>query len=186
MTFDIMLLGILVFVAETIVLTLGTVRTMVAMQGESRAAFFLGVMEMLIWVFAASAVLTRVSEEPFLAVCYALGFATGTVTGIFMERKMALGNLVVRLISSYHGESIAKAVRDAGFGITTVAGEGSEGPVTVQFVVCRRKDLKYLLETARKIDEEVFYTYETARGASEAPKRATSARRSRSFAYQKV
>lgn len=40
MTMDVLFLGILIFLAEVAVLTLGTVRTMVTVLGESRAAFF--------------------------------------------------------------------------------------------------------------------------------------------------
>jgi len=166
MTSEVLFLGILIFFAEVAVLTLGTVRTMVTVLGESRAAFFLGCLEMTLWIFGTSAVMLKVGEEPFLGVCYAVGFACGNVVGIMAEKKLALGNVVVRIISAWKGVDIAKAVRDAGFGITTVAGEGSDGPVTVQFVVCKRKDMKHVLSTARHVDPELFYTFETAGGAS--------------------
>jgi len=158
-------LGLLVFVAEAAVLTLGTVRVMVSMLGERRTALILGVLEMLIWVMGTSTVIMRVGEIPFLAVCYALGFGVGTALGITCEKKMALGNVVLRIISQSSGRLIAEQVREAGFGITTVTGEGVEGPVTVQFVVCKRKDMKDVLGVARGVDPNLFYTYETA-GAS--------------------
>jgi len=151
------------------VLTLGTVRTMVTVLGESKAAFFLGCLEMVLWIFGTSAVMLKVSEAPFLGVCYAVGFAVGNVIGIMAEKKLALGNVVVRIISAFNGHDIALSVREAGFMITTVAGEGSDGPVTVQFVVCKRKDMKSLLAVARSIDPDLFYTFETAGGASEVP-----------------
>lgn len=166
MNMDVLFLGILIFMAEVAVLTLGTVRTMVTVLGESRAAFWLGSLEMLLWVFGTSAVMLKVGDEPVLGVCYALGFACGNVVGIMAEKKLALGNVVVRIISAWHGQEIAQAVRDAGFMITTVAGEGSEGAVTVQFVVCKRSDMRYVLECARSIDPELFYTFETAGGVS--------------------
>ncbi|BCS87017.1 DUF2179 domain-containing protein [Pseudodesulfovibrio sediminis] len=167
MTMDVLFLGILIFLAEVAVLTLGTVRTMVTVLGESKAAFFLGCLEMTLWVFGTAAVMLKVGDEPFLGVCYAVGFAGGNVVGILAEKKLALGNVVVRIISAWKGHSIAEAVRNAGFMITTVAGEGSDGPVTVQFVVCKRKDMKHLLVVAREIDPDLFYTFETAGGASE-------------------
>ncbi|MBI9078420.1 MAG: DUF2179 domain-containing protein [Pseudodesulfovibrio sp.] len=166
MTEQVLILGILIFLAEVTVLTLGTVRTMVTVLGESRAAFCLGCLEMGLWIFGTSAVLLKVGEEPFLGVCYAVGFACGNVVGIMAEKKLALGNVVVRIISAWKGADIAQAVRDTGFGITTVAGEGSDGPVTVQFVVCKRKDMKNVLTVARSIDPELFYTFETAGGVS--------------------
>jgi uncharacterized protein YebE (UPF0316 family) len=164
---NVLFLGVVVFLAEVTVLTLGTVRTMVTVLGESRAAFCLGCVEMTLWIFGTSAVMLKVGDEPFLGVCYALGFACGNVVGIMAEKKLALGNVVLRIISAWRGQEIAKAIRNAGFGITTVAGEGSVGPVTVQFVVCKRKDMKQVLSVAQAADPDLFYTFETAGGASE-------------------
>lgn len=166
MNMDVLFLGILIFCVEVAVLTLGTVRTMVTVLGESRAAFFLGCLEMTLWVFGTSTVMLKVGDAPILGVCYAAGFACGNVVGIMAEKKLALGNVVVRIISAWKGHLIAQAVREEGFMITTVAGEGSDGPVTVQFVVCKRKDMKQLLAVAREVDPELFYTFETAGGTS--------------------
>ncbi|WP_272699930.1 DUF2179 domain-containing protein [Desulfovibrio sp. Fe33] len=169
MSLDVLFLGGLVFLAEVLVLTIGTVRTMVTVLGESRAAFYLGCFEMTLWVFGTSAVMLKVGDEPILGVCYAVGFACGNVVGIMAEKKLALGNVVVRLISANGGDEIARAVRRAGFMITTVAGEGCHGAVSVQFVVCKRKDMKLVLSEARGVDPDLFYTFETAGGASEVP-----------------
>ena len=122
---------------------------------------------MILWIFGTSAVMLKVGEEPFLGICYATGFATGNVVGIVAEKKLALGNVIIRVISTWRGTDIAQAVRRSGFGITTVAGEGSDGPVTVQFVVCKRKDMKHVLAVAREVDPDLFYTFETAGGASQ-------------------
>lgn len=167
MAIEILFLGMVIFIAEVAVLTLGTVRTMVTVLGESRAAFYLGFIEMILWVFGTSAVILKVGDEPILGVCYALGFACGNVVGILAEKKLALGNVVLRIISAWKGADIARAVRHSGFMITTVAGEGSDGPVTVQFVVCKRRDMNLVLEEARKVDPDLFYTFETAGGVSE-------------------
>nr|WP_321514389.1 DUF5698 domain-containing protein [uncultured Pseudodesulfovibrio sp.] len=166
MNMEVLFLGVLIFCVEVVVLTLGTVRTMVTVLGESRAAFSLGCLEMTLWIFGTSTVMLNVGEEPVLGVCYAAGFACGNVVGIMAEKKLALGNVVVRIISAWKGHEIAEAVRGGGFMITTVAGEGSDGPVTVQFVVCKRKDMKHLLTVARSVDPDLFYTFETAGGAS--------------------
>ncbi|EGB13535.1 hypothetical protein DND132_0318 [Pseudodesulfovibrio mercurii] len=174
MTMDVLFLGLVIFLLEVMALTIGTVRTIVTMLGESRAAFYLGCLEMTLWVFGTSAVMTKVGDTPVLGLFYAVGFAAGNVIGILAEKKLALGNVVVRIISARKGVDIALAVRRAGFMITTVAGEGSEGAVTVQFVVCKRKDMKLVLAEARRIDPELFYTFETAGGASEVPSPSSS------------
>lgn len=174
MTLDVLFLGLVIFLLEVMALTIGTVRTIVTMLGESRAAFYLGCLEMTLWVFGTSAVMTKVGDAPVLGLFYAVGFATGNVVGILAEKKLALGNVVIRLISAHKGVDIAHALRRAGFMVTTVAGEGSDGPVTVQFVVCKRKDMKLVLSEAHAIDRDLFYTFETAGGASEVPSPSTS------------
>ncbi|MBG0789290.1 MAG: hypothetical protein H0S80_02205 [Desulfovibrionaceae bacterium] len=174
MNMDVLVLGALIFLAEVVVLTIGTVRTMITVLGESRAAFALGCLEMTLWVFGTSAVMLKVGDEPILGVCYAMGYAGGNVVGILAEKKLALGNVVVRIISAFHGQSIAQAVRQGGFMITTVAGEAAEGPVTVQFIVCKRRDMKNVLGIARAVDPDLFYTFETAGGASSVPSPSAS------------
>ena len=174
MTLDVLFLGLVIFFLEVMALTIGTVRTIVTMLGESRAAFYLGCLEMTLWVFGTSAVMTKVGDIPVLGLFYAVGFATGNVVGILAEKKLALGNVVVRVISAWKGGEIAEAVRRAGFMITTVAGEGSDGAVTVQFVVCKRKDMKTVLAEARAVDPDLFYTFETAGGASDVPSPSAS------------
>ena len=169
MNMEMLVLGMLVFLGQVVVWTLGTVRMVVTVQGEMRMAFCLGTMETLIWVLGTSAVLTKVSEAPFLGVCYALGFAAGSVAGILAERKLALGNVLVRIISSCKGAEIASLLLSSGYAITTLAGEGGEGPVTVQFVVCRRRDMRHVLELARSVDPGVFHTVEAVGGVSSAP-----------------
>lgn len=166
MSTEILITGALVFIAQVLGLSLGTIRTVITVLGETRAAFLLGTLEMLLWVLGTSTVIAQVGEAPLIGVCYALGFATGNVVGIYAERKLALGNVVVRIISPALGPDIADAVRSAGYSITTVPGVGGEGPVTVQFVVCRRRDMKDVLSIAHQVDADIFYTFETAAGVN--------------------
>ncbi|MFP4315926.1 MAG: DUF2179 domain-containing protein [Desulfovibrionales bacterium] len=162
MSLSLFILGFLVFLAEVLALTLGTVRTLSLVQGASRTAFLLGVLEMTIWLTATSAVLTKISQEPFLGFCYVLGFAAGNVAGIALERRIALGKVVLRAISPTHGDAMARAIRSEGYGVTTIAGQGGTGPVTILFVACMRKDLKKILPVIKKIDPKTFYSTEPA------------------------
>lgn len=158
--------GILIFLAETAALTLGTVRTLVTVLGDTRVTFLLGTLEMLIWTTATSAVMVKVAEIPFYGVCYALGFATGNVIGIVLEKRLALGNTVMRIISPEKGREIADALRLEGWMVTALTGEGLGGPVQMLFIVCKRKDMKQILKTSRAIDSDMFYTFDSAAGAN--------------------
>lgn len=166
MTATLLVTGLFVFLAETCSLCLGTVRTIITVQGQARLALALGTLEMLIWVAGTATVMVQVSEAPFLGVCYALGFGCGNALGILAERKIALGNVIVRIISLTKGEDIAQALRQAGFCVTAIPGQGSTGPVALLFVVCRRRDMRQLLAVAQAIDPTAFHTFDSAAGAN--------------------
>ena len=99
MSIEIILLGLFVFAVEMTAVTLGTIRVIIATHGERRAAFILGIIEQLLWIGILAAVLSQVMTIPFLAVCYALGFGFGNAFGIYCEKKLAFGKVLLRIIT---------------------------------------------------------------------------------------
>lgn len=154
--------GVLIFVARVVDVSLGTVRTISTVQGRTKTAFFLGFVEVSMWLVVISTVVHTISGKPILGVFYALGFSTGNVVGILMEKRLAFGHSVLRIISPRKGEAIACRMREAGHGVTTFTGEGLSGSVTELFVVSRRKDVHELVEIATATDPEAFYITEQA------------------------
>lgn len=163
---QILLTGILIFFARICDVAIGTIRTIVTVQGRTVVAFILAVFEITIWVAVASTVINQVKEQPILVIFYALGYATGNVVGIKVEGKLAFGLIILRVISKNAGDTIASVLRGYGQPVTKFVGEGMKGPVTELYIACRRKDLKWILPEIRKIDENVFYVVEQARDMS--------------------
>lgn len=157
-----LLTGILIFVARIVDVSMGTVRTISTIQGRTKTAFFLGFLEVSMWLVVISTVVHTISGKPILGVFYALGFSTGNVVGILIERRLAFGHSVLRIISPQKGEEMAFQMRKAGYGVTTFQGEGLSGSVTELFVVSRRKDVGDLVEIATATDPEAFYITEQA------------------------
>lgn len=164
----ILIKGLLIFLARVCDVTLGTIRTIVTVQGRSKIAFGLGLAEILIWLTAASVVITKIHESPILAAFYALGYATGNVVGIKVEQKIAFGSIILRVITTQNGKSktMANRLREAGQAVTSFVGEGLKGQVTELYIVCRRRDLKKLLTIVQEEDPEAFYITEQAGSAS--------------------
>ena len=157
------LTGLAIFCARVVDVTLGTVRTLSIVHGRMKLAFFLGFVEISIWLIVISTVVTKIAEEPILGVFYALGFASGNVVGIWLERKLAHGNVILRVITRGDvGMEVAGLLRAAGYGVTTFQGEGATGPVTELYIVCRRKDLKGIMRRIRTRDPDPFYVTELA------------------------
>ncbi|MFH1277123.1 MAG: DUF5698 domain-containing protein [Candidatus Eisenbacteria bacterium] len=164
MDWNILVTGVLVFAARVTDVSLGTIRTIAIVQGRTRVAFFLGLVEVSLWLWVVATVVTRVMEQPILGIFYALGFSTGSVVGIKLERKLAFGQTVLRVITRGQGAETAASLREHGFPVTTFEGEGRTGPVTLLYVVCRRRDLRKILPLVTTLDPDAFYMTEQAGG----------------------
>lgn len=165
MLFDpsVFMTGIAVFTARIFDVSIGTVRTIVTVQGRSVLAFILAVFEVTIWITVVSAVINQVGDMPVLIIFYSLGYATGNVVGILVEKKIALGLIILKVFSQHHGKEIAAEFRKLGQAVTTFEGEGLNGPVLELYLVCKRRDLTWMIPKLRTIDKEVFYVVEQAR-----------------------
>ena len=163
---NILLTGLIVFVARICDVSIGTVRTIVTVQGRTAIAFILAIFEISIWVTVVSAVINQIKDRPLLVIFYAVGYATGNVVGIMVERKLAFGSVILRVITRTAGAEMAQGLREKGQPVTVFQGEGMKGPVHELYVACRRRDLKWILPYVRTIDPKLFYVIEQARDMS--------------------
>lgn len=162
----VLMTGLAVFIARIFDVSIGTVRTIVTVQGRTTIAFILAVFEVTIWITVVSAVITQVKEVPVLVIFYSLGYATGNVVGIIVEKRLAFGMIILKIFSLTSGREMAKVFRDKGQPVTTFAGEGKTGPVLELYLACRRRDLKWMIPQIHKIDSNAFYVVEQARDVS--------------------
>ncbi|MDH5805144.1 MAG: DUF5698 domain-containing protein [Gemmatimonadota bacterium] len=161
--------GIVIFGLRIVDVSLGTVRTISVVNGRMGLSVALGFVEVLVWVTAISQVIGGVGQNPFLAVAYAGGFAAGNGVGIFLERRIAIGHCVLRIISTIEGPGVAHAIRDAGLVVTTFGGEGRDGPRTLLYTTCRRRDVDRIIARARKVDPNLFFVAERMSSTSHLP-----------------
>lgn len=157
---------LLVVLARVSDVTLGTMRTMAIVNGRRGLAWILGFFEVLIWIYAVSAVLAGGIRSPFIALAYAFGFATGNYLGITVEKWIAHGEQVVRIFTR-RGPEMACGLRRLGFGVTQLEGVGRTGRVDVLFVKTRRKDTPRVTAFVREFDEACFYTVDNIRYSSD-------------------
>lgn len=163
---NVLLTGIVVFAARICDVSIGTIRTIVTVQGRTAIAFGLAIFEITIWISVASTVINQIKEHPLLVIFYAFGYATGNVVGIMVERKLAFGTTILRVITRDAGPEIADYLRSKGQPVTVFRGEGMRGPVNELYIACRRRDLKWILPVVQRIDPKLFYVIEQARDMS--------------------
>ena len=149
-------LAALVFLLRVVDVSIGTMRTIVVVNGRIRLSVALGFVEVLIWITAISQVILRLHESPILVFAYAGGFAAGNAVGILLERRLALGQCVVRMISR-EGEDVARALSSVGRvrGVFRSDAEGSSEWLV--FATLPRAELPEALRRAKEVDPEVFY-----------------------------
>lgn len=162
----VLLTGLAVFGARICDVSIGTVRTIVTVQGRTALAFTLAVFEVTIWISVISTVIHKVQELPILVIFYSLGYATGNVVGIVVEKKLAFGFIILKVFCQHHGQKMADYFRDLGQPVTVFEGEGQHGPVLELYLVCRRRDLRWMVPKVHEIDDDAFYVVEQARDVS--------------------
>ena len=102
------LLPLLIFVAEMCVVTVSTVRIIAVSRGLKALAAVLGFFEITLWLFAIGQIMSNLSD-PACYIAFAAGFTLGNYLGITLEEKMALGSLVVRIITRHDATALWRA-----------------------------------------------------------------------------
>lgn len=159
---EIFLVGMAVFLARIADVSLGTLRTICIIKGRTWMAFWIGIVEMGIWLVVMSTVILKIKEVPILSIFYIFGFAFGNVAGIMIEKWLAFGDVVIRVISRKKPLLLAQALRQAGFKVTTFQGEGMSGPVVELYMICRRRKQNEIIRLVHEVEPDAFYVVEQA------------------------
>ncbi len=153
---------LLIFGLRIVDVSLATLRMLLSVRGLKIAAPVIGFFEVLVWIFAVGNAIKHL-ESPLHLLGYAAGFSSGTLVGLWIEEKMALGMATVRVMSLHGGVEIAEALRERGFGVTEFAGQGREGTVEMVYAVLRRRDLPMVYREVGVWDPDAFVTVEEPR-----------------------
>lgn len=153
------LLGyLLIFFARVSDVTLSTIRMLMVVQGRKIQAAIIGFFEVSIYVTALSKVVSGLDNIGNL-LAYALGFACGNYIGITIENRIALGNLATQVIlKSDNNVELIERLRESGFGVTVLDGQGREGTRQILQLAINRKDLDELKDIVYSYDKQAFIT----------------------------
>lgn len=157
---------VLIFLARTVDVSIGTIRIICISRNYRVVAALLGFFEILIWLLAISQIMKNLNVW-FNYVAYAGGFAMGNFVGMSIERRIALGRVVFRIIVQEDVSSLLMRFTEASYSYTVIDGQGSKGPVKLVFLVCERKDIPLIEELIRATNLKVFYSIEDVRRTEE-------------------
>ncbi len=161
-----LILPLLIFFARVIDVTLGTLRIIFVSRGRKHLAPLLGFVEVFIWV-AVIAQITRGAHNIVAYLAYAAGFAAGNIIGMYIEDKLAIGTLVIRIILQDHADDLIAHLRAAGYGVTSVDAKGANGAVKLIYTIVRRRDLPEVTSIIHHNHPNAFVSIEEARSTRE-------------------
>lgn len=157
-----LLAGLLIFALRCVDVSLGTLRLVVTIQGRRALAAAIGFVEVSVFITAIATVV-RGPLDPFRILGYGGGFAAGTYLGLTLERRLALGSVIVRVISRKQEELVEQIV-NAGFGVTQVEATGGRGTkVGIVFSVVRRRRIDECFGVIQAVDPEAAISVEEVR-----------------------
>ncbi|MEA2007885.1 MAG: DUF5698 domain-containing protein [Chloroflexota bacterium] len=153
---------LLIFALRVVNVGLDTLRILFVMRGRKGLVWILGTVASIIYIMVIASVLQQTNN--FLSVLgYAMGYATGNVVGMWLEERLAIGFVEIRIISPQRGASIREHLRDAEYAVTEIPARGKDGMVTVLNCSVRRKEIKEVENIVRQIDTDAFITAEDVR-----------------------
>jgi len=156
------ILPFLIFAARICDVSIGTLRVIFVAKGYRRIAPVLGFIEVFIWIIVIGQIMQNLNNIAcYLA--YAAGFATGNYVGIYLDHKLSLGSVILRIITNRDPVELIAELETQNYGLTLVNAEGRHGPVRMIFMVLERHELPTVVELIHKFNPHAFYTVEDIR-----------------------
>lgn len=164
--FSYVVMPILIFFARVGDVSLNTLRVMFVLNGKKNVAPILGFFEALIWLLAIGQIIQNI-DNPISYLAYAGGFAAGTYVGMTIEEILALGRVLVRVITVEPMVELIEFMKERNYRFTNVGAEGRYGKVTLLFTVMKRDQLQEFISKVKSCNDRAFYTIESVKRISE-------------------
>lgn len=149
--------GLLIMFMRICDVSIGTIRTILVVQGKKYLAGIAGSIEVLIWILAIRFIFQNLDQIPNI-LGYSLGFGLGNILGITIEQKIGFGYVQINIISRNHSKEIAEILRKNKHGVTALPAEGSSGELSILVVIAPRKYQKETIRLIESVDNRAFIT----------------------------
>jgi uncharacterized protein YebE (UPF0316 family) len=153
------ILPALIFLARITDVTLGTVRLIFVSRGFKYLAPIAGFFEVLIWILVIGQIMRNLAN-PACYLAYAGGFATGNFVGLLVAEKLSLGVVLVRVITPKQARGLIGHLREKQYGVTSIDGQGVNGPVEIVFTIVPRREVQTVVELVKRFYPQAFYSIE--------------------------
>ncbi|HOW38230.1 MAG TPA: DUF5698 domain-containing protein [Candidatus Izemoplasmatales bacterium] len=144
---------LLIFSAKIVEVSIGTLRSILIVKGYRPLAVALALVEITLWVFVASRVITGIAESPMKGIAYGFGFAAGVYFGSLLEQKMAFGKVLIQVITETDkGILLAETLRDMDCGVTSADAQGKVEARKILMIVANRRGSGDIVKKILELD----------------------------------
>lgn len=164
--FGLIVVPILIFFARILDVSINTIRIIFVMSGKKYIATLMGFLESLIWLLAIGQIFKHM-DNVYCYIAYPAGFAGGIFIGMLIEEKIALGKVIIRVITAENLDSIIAYLNKHQFRFSVVSAESNEGKENLLFAVLKRDHVPVILDEIKRHLPKAFYTIESVKSASE-------------------
>lgn len=154
---NVWIVAAVIFAVRVLNMALDTVRMLTVLRGMRLMTWILGVLQTALYVLALGPVVKDLGN-PLNIIAYSVGFATGNVIGMMIEKRLAFGFINITVISPQFGHILAVKLRDRGHAVTEIPARGKDGTVDVLECSVQRKFAKEVQDIVLDCDPTAFIT----------------------------
>lgn len=152
------LVGIKIFFARIIDVSLGSIRTILMVKGKSKSASIIAFLEVFVWFLVAKEALNTPYDSLLIPIFYAGGYACGTLIGVYLSNHFVSEVIGLQVITKNDNTKLVKKIRDSGYGVSIVAlKKAYEGYKKEMLIIAiNKKSLKKLIKLIKEYDYNAF------------------------------
>ena len=151
-------LCIKIFLARLLDVSLATFRTMVLVKGQKILPAILGFFEVLVWLMVVEETLKTDTNNLWVPVSYAAGYAIGSLIGTWFSNKFLKSMCAVQVVTDKNNTKLINAIKKAGYGISIINLKKDEETPKKEmlFIEVNNSSVKKLKELINKHDKNAF------------------------------
>ena len=130
-----------IFFGKIVEVAIATVRLVLINRGERLKGAITAFFEVSLWLLITGTVLVGFQTDIIRCVVFALAFALGNYMGSWLEGKLAFGLCSIQVIinKDENSDILIAELRENGFGVTMIEGEGKTGRREILMLHLKRK-----------------------------------------------
>jgi len=158
-----LLICFFIFLAKVIETALATFRIIIISNGKKLFGAILSGIISIVWIISTMMVVADMSKYPLRVVFFALGCFAGSYLGSIIEEKMAMGDMVLMIITDDNlGIKICKVLKEKNYEVTFTKGNGKDNTKNIVIAYIPRKERLSVTKIIRNIDSKAIIISENA------------------------